>query len=120
MKNIDDPIILKKYIEYLAEMAESIFSHLHITDNDYQSLFIESELFCKRVLKSKKLPSGLKTQLMEMRLPGMSKEFSILSLLKLRRYKYRFNDEFELKRRENILRYKERLNNLRLLIEAKS
>ena len=120
MKDVNDPIVLKEYIEYLAEMADSIFEHSQITDNDYQSLFIESKVFCKRVSEANKLPSGLKTKFTELRLPKMDKEFSFWSILKLKRYKYRYNDEFDRKRRENILRFKDRLKNILLLIEAKS
>ena len=34
MKDINDPNVLKEYIGYLAELAESVLTHINITDND--------------------------------------------------------------------------------------
>ena len=121
MKDINNPNVLKEYLEYLAGFADSIYSHLHITDNDYQSLFIESELFCKKVSEANSLPQKLKAKLIELKLPKINAEFSLSSLLKLNRKSFsKTDDEFEFKRRENILRYKAQLNNLLLLMDVKS
>lgn len=121
MKDISNPNVLKKYIEYLADLADSIYSQLHITDNAYQSLFIESELFCNKVSEANSLPQNLKTKLLELKLPEIHEEFSLWSLLKLKRRSFNKTDnEFEFKRRENILRYKDRMNNFLLFINAKS
>ena len=34
MKDINDPNVLKEYIGYLTELAESVLTHINITDND--------------------------------------------------------------------------------------
>jgi len=121
MKDINELKVLKEYLDYLVELADSIYSHSNITDNDYQSLFVESELFCKRILNANSLPSSLRTQLLELKLPKMKEEFSLWHALKLMKKRDRnHNDKFEIKRRENILIFKERLNGLLLLINAKS
>jgi hypothetical protein len=121
MKDINNPNVLKEYLEYLTEFADSIYSHLLITDNDYHSLFIESELFCKKVSEANSLPINLKIKLLELKLPKINEEFSLWSLLKLKRRSFSKTDnELEYKRRENILRYKDQLNNLLLFVDAKS
>lgn len=121
MKDINNPKILRKYIEYLSEYSDSIYSRLNITDNEYQSLFVESELFCKKLSEAKSLPPYLKSKLIELKLPKINEEFSFGTLLKLKNRSYRnYADEIEFKRRENILRYKDQLNNILALIDTKS
>jgi hypothetical protein len=72
-------------------------------------------------LNANSLPSSLRTQLLELKLPKMKEEFSLWHALKLMKKRDRnYNDKFEIKRRENILIFKERLNGLLLLINAKS
>lgn len=125
MKDINNLNVLKKYIEYLVDFTGSIFSKPIITDNDYRSLLIESELFCKRVSESNFISPGLKTKLLSIRLAKINKEFSGRGILRaLYIWKSRRESDFdsglETKRRENILKYKEQMNNLLLLINAKS
>jgi hypothetical protein len=125
MDDINNLNILKKYIEYLVDLTGSTFSKPIITDNDYQSLLIESELFCKRVSGSNFITPGLQTKLLSNRLAKINEEFSFrgtlraLNIWKTKRESY-FDSGLETKRRENILKYKEQMNNLLLLIDAKS
>ena len=83
MKDINDPNVLKEYIGYLAELAESVLTHINITDNDYQSLFVESESLCKRVAESNKIPPSLKSELGKLKLPKIKGEFTFWSFLKM-------------------------------------
>ena len=121
MKDINQPKVLREYLEYLAGLANLVYSHINITDNDYQSLFIESELFYKRILNANNLPASVRTKLLELKLPKMKQEFSLWSALKLvKKRNSNYDDKFELRRRENILTFRDQLNNLLLLIDAKS
>lgn len=124
-KNICSIEILLKYIGYLVDYSESVLSTVIISDNEYSSLFLESELFCKRIIESEIISPGLMEELIQAKLLKIDEEFSIKTYLKslIKRNKYKYysnNSELENQRRENLLLYRDRMKNIYDLVLSKA
>lgn len=125
MDEISDKHILIKYIKYLIDYADSVISQKVITENDYFNLMNESELFCKRISKSSFIVPKIKAELLNIRLPKVTREFSFQGVLRAFKRQsmyedYQFDNDLEIRKRGNILNYKERMSNFLDLIIMKS
>ncbi len=125
MNEISDKYILVKYIKYLIEFADSVFSQNIITDNDYLNLMSESELFCKRIRESSFVLPKIKDELLNIRIPKITQEFSFLGVLRAFKRSSMNQDseidnELQIRKRTNILNYKNRMSNFLDLIIMKS
>jgi len=123
-ESISSITTLLKYISYLVEYSDTILSSVIISENEYSSLRIESELFCKRVSECEIIPPGLKSELIQLKLLKVDEEFSLKTFMKslFKRNKYKYvstNSSFENQRRENLLLYRDHMQNIYSLISTK-
>ena len=125
MYNITDSKTLIKYLKYLIDFADTSLSQDYVTDNSYSSLKIEADLFNTRISNSSYFQSKLKKEISSIKLPEIMKEYSFLNTIRVFSKWIRYNsrdidDKVQSKRRENILEFRNRLNNIYELMIAKS
>jgi len=123
ISNLD---LLIKYLIYLIDYADLIYSQKMLSENNYTSLQVEIELFHSRVKNSSFIPNAIKTELSKIKLPSIKKEFSrqgIFRSLYLRwvlRSVTLIDEKIENQLRTNVKEFRDRLENFFSLIKAKS
>ena len=123
ISNVD---LLIKYLIYLIDYADLIYSQKMLSENSYTSLQVEIELFHSRVKNSSFIPNAIKTELSKIKLPSIKKEFSrqgIFRSLYLRwvlRSVTLIDEKIENQLRTNVKEFRDRLENFFSLIKAKS
>ena len=125
MNEIINISTLINYIKYIIDYAELIYSHNIITDNEYESLINETELFFERMSSVTFIQQNLKNELLNVQLLKVTKEFSLRGLLRLvfswtRYYDTPIDHGLEMKRRENVKQFKDRMTNILDLIIVKN
>ncbi len=125
-KEISNVNGLIKYLEYLIDYSDFIYSQNILTDDLYNDLKKEAKAFNDKVSNSGFIPPLLKNELLDTVVLEKYEKQSLIGLLfflfkKLLNVRYESNyDDVRNERRENILEYRNRLDNIYKAILVKS
>ncbi len=125
MDTINDINSLIKYLLYLIDFSDLIYSQNKITNNDYKNLQNEVKNFQQKINNSQFIPPLLKNELTKINLMNKKKDFSFKELLytifiNFFVENYSSDENFEKQRRESILNYRNCLDNIYKILLVKS
>ena len=115
-----------KYVTYLIDFANLIYEQETLTENNYISLWKETNLFHKRISVSEIIPGTIKSELLKIKLPQTKKEFSLTGIIRFYFYKLlpqmdnSIDEKIERILRKNVKEFRDRLENIFCIIKTKN